>query len=149
MNSDKKTCPHLGTSFFYNSSPLRTVVIKIMCAPNGALLYLLDCFTTFAMTVVLESLSLRASVAMRGNPVYNVAHGGYWRTIYYLCSKKCAGGAFFIRSIFCVGFVIPDTFFPSTGLRHRGWPCHRTRLHQHHLIQSGGLAMCRRHHHIQ
>ena len=41
-----------------------------MCAPNGALVYLLDCFTTFAMTIVLESLSLRASVATRGNPVY-------------------------------------------------------------------------------
>ncbi len=40
-----------------------------MCAPNGALFYLLDCFVTLAMTVVLESLSLRASVATRGNPV--------------------------------------------------------------------------------
>ena len=41
-----------------------------MCAPFGAQLYLLDCFTPFAMTVVLESLSLRASAATRGNPVY-------------------------------------------------------------------------------
>ena len=41
----------------------------MMCAPFGAQLYLLDCFTTFAMTVVLESLSLRASAATRGNPV--------------------------------------------------------------------------------
>ena len=48
-----------------------------MCAPFGALLYLLDCFVTLAMTVVLESLSLRASAATRGNPVYfmlRVAH---------------------------------------------------------------------------
>ena len=44
--------------------------VQIMCAPNGALVYLLDCFTTFAMTIVLESLSLRASAATRGNPVY-------------------------------------------------------------------------------
>ena len=44
-----------------------------MCAPNGAQLYLLDCFVSLAMTVVLESLSLRASVATRGNPVDNVA----------------------------------------------------------------------------
>ena len=44
--------------------------VQIMCAPNGALFYLLDCFVSLAMTVVLESLSLRASVAQRGNPVY-------------------------------------------------------------------------------
>ena len=106
MNFDKKLVPIWGQVFFYNPSPLRTVVIKIMCAPNGALLYLLDCFTPFAMTVVLESLSLRASVAMRGNPVYNVAHGGYWRTIYYLCSiiyaLKNAPVAHFLFEVFFV-----------------------------------------------
>ena len=48
----------------------------------------LDCFTSFAMTRVLESLSLRASVAMRGNPVNKKC--AIWRTIYYLCSKNGA-----------------------------------------------------------
>ena len=36
---------------------------------DGGQLYLLDCFVSLAMTVVLESLSLRASAATRGNPV--------------------------------------------------------------------------------
>ena len=46
-------------------------------------------------THVLESLSLRASVAMRGNPVNKtVRHSAH---IYYLCSNKKRGEApFFI-----------------------------------------------------
>lgn len=48
----------------------------------------LDCFTSFAMTRVLESLALRASVAMRGNPVNKkVRHLAHY---YYLCSKNGA-----------------------------------------------------------
>ena len=47
-----------------------------MCAPNGAQLYLLDCFVIsfLAMTVVLESLSLRAQ---RGNPVYFMSRAAH------------------------------------------------------------------------
>ena len=43
--------------------------VQIMCPPMADNSYLLDCFTTFAMTKELESLSLRASAATRGNPV--------------------------------------------------------------------------------
>ena len=51
--------------------------VQIMCAPNGALLYLLDCFTPFAMTKELETLSLRASVSdawQSSELVLRVAH---------------------------------------------------------------------------
>ena len=41
-----------------------------MCPPMANKFNLLDCFTTFAMTKELESLSLRASAATRGNLVY-------------------------------------------------------------------------------
>ena len=53
----------------------------------------LDCFTSFAMTRVLESLSLQASVAMRGNPVNKkVRHLAHYllSMLYYLCSKNGA-----------------------------------------------------------
>ncbi|HBP26523.1 MAG TPA: hypothetical protein DD611_00835 [Alphaproteobacteria bacterium] len=58
-----------------------------MCA-NGALLYLLDCFVTLAMTDILEFLSLRASVATRGNPVYFMLRAAHKIFITTECQRR-------------------------------------------------------------
>ena len=58
--------------------------VQNLCPPMADKFNLLDCFTPFAMTVVLESLSLRASVAQRGNPVYfmlRAAHTLFYRDV--------------------------------------------------------------------
>ena len=64
MNSDKKTCPHLGTSFFYDT--------RIRCAQH----YQLDCHAALAMN------PSEAQDAARTQSAGDTRAG----TIYYLCS---------------------------------------------------------------
>ena len=52
------------------SAEFRVQSSNNVCAKWRTALFIVDCFVTLAMTVVPESLSLRASVATRGNPVY-------------------------------------------------------------------------------
>ena len=67
---------------------------------------LLDCFVSLAMTVVLESLSLRASAATRGNPVYfmlRAAHTLFYRDVALAETDKFFGVAIRKNSVIMRG----------------------------------------------